>query len=73
MTEVSRRKIKIPLHCIKLETMKIATLVACVSSAAAFAPSAFVPKTSMGVESSSTMAMALKDGESKYLDMRSEV
>jgi len=47
--------------------MKIATLFACVSSAAAFAPSAFVPKTNMGVESSSTMAMALKDGEKVIL------
>jgi len=47
--------------------MKIATLFACVSSVAAFSPSAFVPKTSMGVQSSSSLNMALKDGEKVIL------
>ena len=51
--------------------MKIATLFACVSSVAAFSPSAFVPKTSMGVQSSSSLNMALKDGESKLILVKS--
>jgi len=47
--------------------MKLATFFACVTSTAAFAPSAFMPKTNMGVKSSSTVQMALKDGEKVIL------
>ena len=46
--------------------MKLSIAFACTTTVSAFTPSAFTPKSSVAVKSTSSLQMALKEGESKF-------